>query len=362
MLLGVSQGLFLSVSMRMIHDRNKTANRVLSILISMAVLMLFGRVIAYRIPNDWIWRFGILADTSIFLFGPLIYMYSRRLIFNDQPIFYLHWLHYIPAILHFCYYIWTLTFSLIDFNTLYFSGRLNLAFFVVETTGILSFLCYWIRTFGLIRNYSKGEKTELSFRQPVIKFLKFLLIAIAILLTLWITSFVSANLRQKTFKYINYEVMWTSIPLFIYVVGYFSLRQPQIFRIRVKSKSSKEKERLKPDQIQKFQKRLKYFMEEERVYLKPDITLKYLADKLDTSSNNLSWLLNQVHQESFYDYINKYRVKEFLKKIDQNEHRSHTILALALDVGFNSKSTFNRVFKSVMGTTPKEYLKTKEVA
>lgn len=360
--LGVSQGLFLAISLRLINERNKSANKILSFLLLIAVVMLFGRIAAYRIPEIWVWRFGVLIDTTIFLFGPLIYIYVRRLVFGEKPPFQLLWWHYIPAFLHLCYYAWALTFSLEAFNELYFSGGLNLMFFIVEATGLISFIYYWARTLLLSKKYSKTEETELSFHQNVSKYLKLLLTTLGLFIALWLVSFLSTNFLRSPIRYINYVTMWISTPLFIYVIGYFSLRQPAIFRIPFESKPKPENDRLKPTQIQKLQKRLNYFMKEEEIYLSADLTLKALADKLGTSTNNLSWLLNQVYQASFYEYINKFRIMAFLKKIDADEHLNHTLLALAMDVGFNSKSTFNRVFKSITGTTPKEYLKTKNVA
>jgi len=360
--LGVSQGLFLSISLRLIHDRNKSANRILSYLLLIAVLMLFGRIAAYRIPEIWVWRFGVLIDTTIFLFGPLIYTYIRRLVFNEMPAFQLRWWHYIPALLHLGYYFWTLHFSVEAFNEVYFSGKLNLMFFIVEAAGLISFGYYWIKSFLLVKRYPNKEEKVLSFHQGVTKYLQFLLGTLGLFIVLWLFSFLSINFLQRPIPYLNYVTMWISTPLFIYVIGYFSLRQPAIFRIPLEPVPKSENSRLKPDEIQKLQKRLRYFIEEEHIYLQPDLSLKALADRLNTSSNNLSWLLNQVYQASFYDYINEHRIKAFLKKIDAGAHTNHTLLGLAMDVGFNSKSTFNRVFKSKMGTTPKTFLKNRKVA
>ncbi|MGB5820659.1 MAG: helix-turn-helix transcriptional regulator [Saonia sp.] len=360
--LGVSQGLFLSISLRLIHNRNKSANKILSLLLLIAVLMLFGRISAFRIPEDWIWRFGVLMDTTIFLFGPLIYIYVRRLVFKEEPPFRLNGLHYIPAILHLGYYFWTLSIPLTDFNTLYFSGKLNLMFFIVEAAGLVSFIFYWTKTFLLIRNYPKEEEKELSYHQTIFQFLKFFLVTLLIFIGLWLTSFLSTNFLRKPFAYINYVTMWISTPIFIYVVGYFSLRQPEIFRVPFQPKIKSDKNRLKPEEIQKLQKRLHYFISEEQVFLQPDITLKGLAEKLNTSPNNLSWLLNQIYQATFYDYINRHRIQEFIFKINREEHLNHTILALAMDVGFNSKSTFNKAFKNETGKTPSAFIKNGKVA
>lgn len=362
LVLGVSQGLFLALSLRLIQDRNKSANRVLSYLLLISALMLFGRIIVIRIPLDWVWRFGVLADTTIFLFGILIYTYARRLVFDEKPPFRVEWFHYIPASLHLCYYFWALSFSVSEFNEIYFSGKLNLMFFIVEAAGIASFFYYLILTFIVIRRYAKLQYSALSFRQNILKYLWSLSSIFAVFIVLWTASFLSTYFLLHPLKFFNYSTMWIIIPFFIYVIGYYSFKQPAIFKIPNTPKTKPESERLKPEQIRKLQKRLRYFVMEEKVFLKPDLTLQQLAKKMDTSANNLSWLLNQVHQSTFYDYINQYRIEEFLFKLKVNEHTKHTLLALAMDSGFNSKSTFNRVFKSIKGQTPTQYLKSRNVA
>lgn len=324
--------------------------------------MLFCRFAAFRIAQEWVWRFGILIDTSIFLFGPLIYMYSKRLVVETKKAYRLSSYHYIVPVLHLGYYFWTLTYSLTEFNTLYFSGALNWGFFAVESMGILSLAFYWWKTFFLVQQYKVQEAKELSFSQTIHNYLLVLLITMGICILLWMISYTSANFFGKVIPYLGYDSMWISIPLFIYSIGYYSLKQPEIFRISPPKKKDSDVNRLKPDQIRKLQKSLNYLMNEEKVYTHQDLTLRYLAGRLDTSTNDLSWLLNQVYQESFRDYVNRHRIEAFIEKIDQNEHKAHTILSIAFDVGFNSKTTFNRVFKSRIGITPKDYLKNKEVA
>lgn len=95
----------------------------------------------------------------------------------------------------------------------------------------------------------------------------------------------------------------------------------------------------------------------EKVYFNHKLTLVDLAKRLNTSTNNVSWLLNNIHKCTFYDYINTYRVKAFVEKIHNGEHHHHTLLALSMDSGFNSKSTFNKAFKAVINDTPSNYIK-----
>ncbi len=335
---------------------------MLSILLLIAALMLFARMSAFRIPEDWVWRFGILIDTVIFLFGPFTYTYVRRLLYRESPDFHLKWWHYMPACLHLLYYFATLTVPLAEFNTLYFSGKLYLMFFIVEGSGLISFIFYWIKTILLVRRYRGEAPDQLSYNQAILRFVLFLLLPLGIFMLLWGISFTTTNFLGKPFPYADYVTMWVSTPAFIYVVGFFSLRQPEIFRIPLPKSPTSKKDRLKPEQIQKLQKRLQYYISEEKVFLMPELTLKELAEKMNTSSNNLSWLLNQVYQASFYDYINRHRIAAFLNKIDRKEHLQHTLLALAMDVGFNSKSTFNKAFKNEKGTTPSAYIKSLNVA
>lgn len=362
LLLGISQGIFLSISIRLINNKNKYANNYLSLLLLIASLMLFCRFAAFRISQEWVWRFGILIDTSIFVFGPLIYVYSKRLVINTKEPYKLAWYHFILPSAHLVYYFWTLSFSLKHFNTMYFSGKLNWGFFLVQTFGIISLTFYWFKTFFVAKQYKNQEAKELSFTQTVYNYLRVILITFGICIVTWFISFISANFFGRILNFISYDILWISIPVFIYAIGYYSLKQPEIFRITPNNAKEADSNRLKPEQIRKLQKSLNYLMNEEKVYTNQDLTLKYLASRLDTSINDLSWLLNQVYHESFRDYINRYRIDAFLEEINQDKHKSHTILSLALDVGFNSKSTFNRVFKSRIGKTPKEYLKNRKVA
>ena len=95
----------------------------------------------------------------------------------------------------------------------------------------------------------------------------------------------------------------------------------------------------------------------EHIYLDSKLTLKTLSEKLETSTNNLSWLLNSVYNCTFYEYINRSRIKAFISKIENGDHKEYTVLALSIDSGFNSKSTFNKAFKAEMNDTPSNYIK-----
>ncbi len=99
-------------------------------------------------------------------------------------------------------------------------------------------------------------------------------------------------------------------------------------------------------------------MKEEKWFLNPSLSLRMLAENLNISSNKLSWLLNERIGQNFNEYINSFRLLNF-KESALNPSNSHlTLIALAYDSGFNSKSVFNSFFKKSVGITPKDWLKT----
>lgn len=103
---------------------------------------------------------------------------------------------------------------------------------------------------------------------------------------------------------------------------------------------------------------LQQAMEEDRVFLDPELSLPRLAEHLGTSVNHLSQAINAGHSMSFFDYINQYRVAEAAQMLRQKQCRFPAILDVALSVGFNSTSTFYTAFKKATGQTPARYRRT----
>lgn len=100
------------------------------------------------------------------------------------------------------------------------------------------------------------------------------------------------------------------------------------------------------------QQRLAAYMQQERPYLSPGLTLKELAAQLTMPQAELSRLINQAYGQHFNDFINQYRVKAVQNAILAPEHAHLSLLGIALECGFNSKATFNRVFKQHVGLSP----------
>ncbi len=104
-------------------------------------------------------------------------------------------------------------------------------------------------------------------------------------------------------------------------------------------------------------KMMSYLMDTEKIYRDPMLSLASLASRLNCSEHNLSQILNLNLGVSFNNYINEYRVKEVVEKITDGEHNSKSIIEIAFESGFNTKTTFNSAFKKSTGKTPSQYKK-----
>jgi TolB-like protein/AraC-like DNA-binding protein/Tfp pilus assembly protein PilF len=106
-----------------------------------------------------------------------------------------------------------------------------------------------------------------------------------------------------------------------------------------------------------YQTKLLQLIEREQPYLDPDLSLRSLAQQLQLHPNQLSWLLNAGFGKNFNAFINHYRLEAFKQAVKDPQNSSLTIMSVAYDCGFNSKTVFNTYFKKKMGMTPKQFLK-----
>nr|WP_281502553.1 helix-turn-helix domain-containing protein [Arenibacter sp. F20364] len=110
-------------------------------------------------------------------------------------------------------------------------------------------------------------------------------------------------------------------------------------------------------QIDNFSKALESVMQEEKLFIDSELSLKQLAVQISLHPNKLSWLLNNHFGKNFNDFINAYRLEYFKQIAIKKENKNITLLGLAYDSGFNSKTVFNTFFKKETGMTPKQWVK-----
>jgi len=108
------------------------------------------------------------------------------------------------------------------------------------------------------------------------------------------------------------------------------------------------------DELQTIIQRLEQTMQQERLYLDPELSLQKLADQLDVKPYLLTQAINGILQKTFTDYINERRVQQAIRLLRQPDHAHYTLLAIGYEAGFNSKASFNRIFKKMTGQSPSQ--------
>lgn len=114
---------------------------------------------------------------------------------------------------------------------------------------------------------------------------------------------------------------------------------------------------LSVEEMESIFKKIKHLFEVEEIYLEPQLKIHDLALKLEVLSHYISQTINSMGQQSFYDFVNSYRVNHFKRLLSNSENNKYTILALGIESGFNSKATLNRIFKQNTGVSPKDFQK-----
>ena len=99
------------------------------------------------------------------------------------------------------------------------------------------------------------------------------------------------------------------------------------------------------------------YMEEQKPYLNPDLNLADLAESLNMTRAQLSDVINSGFSKNFNDFVNHYRISAFKNALEQGKQEQLSLLGIAYECGFNSKATFNRVFKKLEKSSPSQYLR-----
>jgi AraC-like DNA-binding protein len=161
-----------------------------------------------------------------------------------------------------------------------------------------------------------------------------------------------------TFKF-SEAIGYCLATILISILGFYGIKQTQIFTSYNINSFNTAKRLPLPvvhdDAVAESVSLITKVMQSERPYLDPELTLKKLAELTRFSEFELSSLLNNEFQKNFFDFVNSYRIEEFKTQLTDPSNKNLTLLGVALNCGFNSKATFNRVFKNYTQLTPKAY-------
>ncbi len=160
--------------------------------------------------------------------------------------------------------------------------------------------------------------------------------------------------------YLDYP-LYLYLVIFVYGIGYFGYKQGEIFSYSIEEQHKpKAKTSIKPED-QQFSIAFNRIMKDDKHYLDNELSLHNLAQKLNSNAHYLSHILNNIIKKNFYDFVNGFRVDEVKERLKNGEGEKRTLLYIALDSGFNSKASFNRIFKQNTGKTPSQYIRTEKI-
>ena len=356
-LAGIIQGFIFIIVVSLSKKYNHEIIRYLMALVlcitleNLQFLLVDIKVINYDILYNYLY-FPYTSIAPVFL---LFYGQSLLQLNKNKHIY--KWI-FLPAILLFIYYTIIKIIMFFDLN----EGIFYAVFWYVESMEeVFAILLSLIVVSYLLYHSIKFENKKRSSKKVIAQIGWFKLILISFLVITLVWSFISYVIIIYDKDNLSYYYPLEIITSFmIYWLGHIGVYKYGIDEERKKIRSYKN--RIDPNytSIHKENshiKNLEALLMQQQLYLNPKLSLEDVAKKLGLSKSYLSRIVNRELQVNFTDYLNTFRVeraKEFLKN---SKFLNYTLIAIGLEAGFNSKSTFNKVFKKMTGLTPSEYKK-----
>lgn len=298
-------------------------------------------------------------------FGPLLYLYLKSLTNAHYRIRRVDWLHFLPGLF---YLLWCLVMVLVDKVIIGhyklmngdtdpdFDSWYNWAW----SASLMLYLWLSIRFY---RQYVVFSWFEFSFADAAsFRWLRNFLYAFAALTLLLISEHILG-----LFVNLYYERSWYYFFAFALVAYYMAISaysarpllklnfEPQL--LLTYQDVLPLPEPMANERLSDWKLKVDTLMTEQQVFLEPELTLTELARRVGTNASILSKVINGSYGQNFNDYVNRYRVDEVIRLLELPAYKNYTLLAIAYEAGFNSKSTFNRAYKKVTGEVPKDRLK-----
>jgi AraC-like DNA-binding protein len=286
----------------------------------------------------------------------MLYLYASKLTLTKTRLTDKDFLHFVPFLL----------FLLI---LILIPGEKEILAKILGGTSAFLGMSYCIVCFILLRNHRQSIENKFSYIDKInLVWINRLVIS---LLIIWTGVIILVTLNKLLDIKIPLNWFFTMIPLFIFYIGYFGIKQQAIYYTHVKEQNidintdirktnksydnSYVKSGQLPDTMKAIHNRLLLCMQKDKLYLNPTLSLSDLSDEIKLPSHHITQTLNEYAKINFYDFVNEFRVEEFKRKIKSGEAQEFSLLGIAFDCGFNSKSSFNRIFKKFTAQSPSEY-------
>jgi AraC-like DNA-binding protein len=355
--IGISQSFFAGLLISTKKPYN-TANRLMA-----AWLFLICFEMIFALINITVIEMYSFAFIT-FTYGPLLFLYIKFMTKPDKKFKWLSLLHFIPFVIFFTFSVIFRSEPLIrDLRSFFRPDKFISLRIIYSVSFFLSITIYSTLAFIEIKRHQDNLKNLVSFTSQKITLNWLKILAISFYVAYFILFILGGlNMIGNIIPFDPYFIIFGFIAFFSIVYSFYGIKQPVIFGevVRPENNEKKETERysrsgLKNDQAEKYLKKLLTFMETNKPFLDGGLTIHDLSTKTGISRHHITQVLNEKYKRNFFTFINEYRVKEVTERFSDPKYNHYTILAIAMDSGFNSKTTFNSIFKSQKGLTPSEY-------
>lgn len=369
MFVGAAQG-FLLCAPLLRFRKNMVPNRVLVVFI---VLLALDLVFAYVNNTSTSVQYPILYDINAsfpFLFTPLMYIYICLMTGKITRFRPRYLAHAIPFLLHvtFMYFVFyrlpgsekseiishtqasgmvidRSMFLLAPDEPFLFGGIAPCVFAIAYISGNAKRILEYRKE---LRNYYSDIKNK------VFGVLVFFLIT-TIVIWMLATVILLSGAKNQIYPMILYTIA-------IYIVTYKMVTIPEVFsgNVVMNALLTQNKGDEPPTPVSVFEK-FNGYLRSSKAYLNPEVTIGDICSEIGVPVYLLSKTLNSNFKKNFYQCVNEFRVEEAKRLLLDERHSENSILSIGMDSGFNSKSTFNDVFKKIAGLTPSEYRKSETI-
>jgi AraC-like DNA-binding protein len=331
------------------------------------------------IQHFFSWQAMILIDPFTFLIGPFLYLYVRS--FREEITWRKAYPHFILFAIFFILDIWNYSAAIAKYPA---SNRLpedlphTTSFNLVIGIRIVQLVTYYFFSRAKLNSYQRAILHIFSDTSRIgLVWVRWLVNGFIILI---IALIIDYPLVIKYPQHVNLLILINTamITPYIYMATIKGLVQPALWQIHPEIKKDRvEEEMNNAEEIETLNanignskqlstnefsaklneiiSRIKTLMEREKIYQEPELTLQQLGDRVQIPSYQISQAINEGMKKNFYDLVNGYRVEEAKRLLLEPKSRNYTILSVGFEAGFNSKTTFNTVFKKFTGLTPTEY-------